>query len=324
MEVPFSDTLRSQPRWVLLLLSLGLFQVSRLSLAFLRWVYTFFLRPPKHLLDYGRWAIVTGPTDGIGKVIAFELARQGLSLILVGRNPDKLKSVSAALQAEFRSVEVVTVVFDLAGDIPDGVQRLKMAIENLDVGVLVNNAGVCYDAPRYLHELEEKMFTDLVKVNMESLTEITRAVLPQMVRKKKGAIANLGSGSVVCSDPSILPDVHCVYCNQRVGQIHSFSYVDALSRSLHHEYKSTGIDIHCWTPAYPGTKMVPDKRHSFFNSTPEEYAPPAVRAIGYRTSILPHWRHSMLNYLAKLAPDSILNEWFLGDALNQRAKHSLT
>ncbi|CAA6667674.1 unnamed protein product [Spirodela intermedia] len=308
MEVPFSDTLRSQPRWVLLLLSLGLFQVSRLSLSFLRWIYTFFLRPPKHLLDYGQWAIITGPTDGIGKAMAFELARQGLSLILVGRNPDKLKSVSAAIQAELRSVEVVTVVFDLAGDIPNGVRRLKMAIENLDVGVLVNNAGVCYDAPKYLHELEEKMYTDLVKVNMESLTEITRAVLPQMVRKKKGAIANLGSGSVV-----ILPSypMFAVYTATK-------GYVDALSRSLHYEYKSSGIDIHCQTPAFAVTKMVPDKRHSFFNSTPEEYAPPAVRAVGYGTSILPYWRHSMLNFLAKLAPERILNEWFLRDALNQR------
>ncbi|CAA6674248.1 unnamed protein product [Spirodela intermedia] len=292
MEVPFSDTLRSQPRWVLLLLSLGLFQVSRLSLSFLRWIYTFFLRPPKHLLDYGQWAIITGPTDGIGKAMAFELARQGLSLILVGRNPDKLKSVSAAIQAELRNVEVVTVVFDLAGDIPNGVRRLKMAIENLDVGVLVNNAGVCYDAPKYLHELEEKMYTDLVKVNMESLTEITRAVLPQMVRKKKGAIANLGSGSVV-----ILPSYPMF--------------------AVYTATKGTGIDIHCH---FCSNENGARQEAFVFQLDTRGVCSSGVRAVGYGTSILPYWRHSMLNYLAKQAPERILNEWFLRNALNQREK----
>lgn len=67
--------------------------------------------------------------------------------------------------------------------------------------------------------------------------------------------------------------------------------------------------------------MVPEKRRSFFNSLPEEYALPAVRAIGFGTTVLPYWRHSMQRYFAKLAPESILNEWLLRAAIRRRVEY---
>lgn len=197
MELPLLETLKSQPIWVLPLLTVGFFNLLRVSLYFLRWIYIFFLRPSKNLLDYGRWAIVTGPTDGIGKAMAFEMARKGVNLVLVGRRPDMLKQVTAAIKAEVPTIEVVTVVFDLNEDIADGVKRLGEAIRGLDVGVLVNNAGVSYRVPKCLHEVEEEMYNELVNVNLKALTDITRLVLPGMLKKKKGAIVNLGSASTV-------------------------------------------------------------------------------------------------------------------------------
>ncbi|CAA6668238.1 unnamed protein product [Spirodela intermedia] len=286
MEFSLLETLRHQPTWVQLLLSLGFLHFSRLSFSFLKWIYIFFLRQPKNLLDYGRWAIVTGPTDGIGKAMAFELVRRGLNLILVGRNPEKLKQVTGELRAEVPTVELVSI-----------------AIECLDVGILVNNAAASYAVPKCLHEVDEGMFTELVKVNMDALTEITRVVLLRMLKKKKGAIVNVGSGSSV-----IAPSYPCLL----FMPVPKRDYVDQLSRSLHHEYKEKGIDVQCQVPSYIVTKMVPDIRRSFFNSAPEEYALPAVRAIGFGTTVLPYWRHSMQCYFAKLARRaSLMNGYYV-------------
>ncbi|CAA6674225.1 unnamed protein product [Spirodela intermedia] len=104
---------------VLLLSSVGAFAVLRFSFCVLKWLYIFFLRPDKNLLDYGRWAL------------AFELARRGLNLLLVGRNPDKLSEVTGEIQAQVPTVEVQTVVVDLSGDLSKGIRNLETAIEGL-------------------------------------------------------------------------------------------------------------------------------------------------------------------------------------------------
>lgn len=195
--------LKSQPLWLLLLIALGSLKLLFSLLSLVRWVYVNFLRPPKNLKKYGSWAVVTGPTDGIGKGFAFQLARKGLNLVLVGRNPDKLKDVSDSIMAKYGQTQIKTVVVDFSGDLDEGVKRIKDAIEGLEVGVLINNVGVSYPYARYFHEVDEKLLADLLKVNIEGTTKVTQAVLPVMIQRKKGAIVNIGSGAaiVIPSDP---------------------------------------------------------------------------------------------------------------------------
>lgn len=189
--------------WLLLLFTLGSFSILRFSLAFLKWVYANFLRPPKNLKKYGSWALITGPTDGIGKSFAFELASKGLNLVLVGRNPEKLKDVCDSIKAKFGRIEIKTVVVDFCGDISEGMVRIGEVIEGLDVGVLINNVGISYPYARFFHEVDEDLVRNLIKVNVEGTTKVTHVVLPGMLKRKKGAIVNIGSGvaSVIPCDP---------------------------------------------------------------------------------------------------------------------------
>ena len=131
------------------------------------------------------------------------VARKGLNLVLVGRNPDKLKDVSDSIAAKFRRTEVKTVVVDFSGDLDEGVKKISEAIEGLEVGVLVNNVGVSYPYARFFHEVDEGLLNNLIKVNVVGTTKVTQAVLPGMLRRKKGAIVNIGSGAaiVIPSDP---------------------------------------------------------------------------------------------------------------------------
>lgn len=184
--------------------TLGFIRVCRSLILFLNWVWVMFLRPPKQLKQYGSWAIITGSTDGIGKAMAFELASKGLNLLLVGRNPLKLEATSKEIIEKQSSstsghvVKVKCVVIDMQKN--DGVEikkRVEEAIDGLDVGVLVNGAGVAYPYAKFFHEVDSELMDALVRVNVEGTTWVTRAVLPQMIKKKKGAIINVGSGSTV-------------------------------------------------------------------------------------------------------------------------------
>ena len=189
------------PLWFLVFLALGLHAVVVSAATFLAWLYRAFLRRGKDLgLRYGAWAVVTGATDGIGRALALELARRGLHLVLVGRNPAKLSRVSKEAQKAAPSCMVKSVVFDLAGDATElslGAARVAVAVKGLDVGLLVNNAGATYPCAAYFHEVETPVWEAVVRVNVEAATRISRAVLPAMAGKGRGAIVNVGSGSSV-------------------------------------------------------------------------------------------------------------------------------
>jgi 17beta-estradiol 17-dehydrogenase / very-long-chain 3-oxoacyl-CoA reductase len=191
------------PAWFAALVAVGLYIVVRSAATFLLWLHRAFLRPGRDLAGrYGTWAVVTGATDGIGRAVALELARAGLHLVLVGRSPDKLARVAKEVLAAASpsSCKVRTVAFDLAvtgDDARRGVARVAAAVEGRDVGVLVNNAGATYPCAAYFHEVERPVWEAVVRVNVEAATRITRALLPMMAARGRGAVVNVGSGSSV-------------------------------------------------------------------------------------------------------------------------------
>ncbi|KAF8408356.1 hypothetical protein HHK36_007505 [Tetracentron sinense] len=313
MELCFTEQLKAQPFWVLLLLGLGFLSLFKSSLAFLKWVFVTFLRPAKNLKKYGSWALVTGPTDGIGKGFAFQLARKGLNLILVGRNPDKLKEVSDAIKAKYGKTQIKTVVVDFTGDLSEGIKRIQEAIEGLDVGVLINNVGMSYPYARFFHEVDEELLKNLIKINVEGTTKVTQAVLPGMLKRKKGAIVNIGSGAaiVIPSDP-----LYAVYAATK-------AYIDQFSRCLYVEYKKSGIDVQCQVPLYVATKMASIRRSSFFVPSTDGYARAAMRWIGYEPRCTPYWPHSVLWGLANSLPESVIDTWRLGFCLGVRKRGQL-
>ncbi|PIN17796.1 17 beta-hydroxysteroid dehydrogenase type 3, HSD17B3 [Handroanthus impetiginosus] len=302
------EHLKSEPSWAFFLITFAFFSLLTLFLSFLRWVYVTFLRPGKNLKKYGSWALITGPTDGIGKAFAFQLADKGLNLVLVGRNPDKLNEVLEAIKSKSRSIQIETVVMDFAGDLNDGVSRIKEVIQGLDIGVLINNAGISYPYARFLHEVDDKLLNDLIKVNVEGITKVTQAVLPGMVARKRGAIVNIGSGSatVIPSDP-----LYSVYSATK-------AYIDQFSRCLYVEYKKSGIDVQCQAPLYVATKMVRFRRSSFFVPSPDGYARAGLRWIGYEPRCTPYWTHSILWALVHSLPEWIVDWWRLKSCLKTR------
>ncbi|KAK8529338.1 hypothetical protein V6N13_102267 [Hibiscus sabdariffa] len=288
---------------IFLVTSLGFFSLCKPLLGFIRWVWVMFLRPPKNLRDhYGSWAIVTGCTDGIGKALAFQLASHGLNLLLVGRNTLKLQATADAIRERFGArVETRNVVVDLAKTSGEEISKtMKGVIKGLDIGVLVNNAGLAYKGARFFHEVDSEVVDDIIKVNTEAATWITKAVVPVMAKKKKGAIVNIGSGSYggFCSYP-----LYTIYAASK-------AYLTMFSRSINLEYKNTGIDIQCQIPLFVATKMTKFKRSSLFIPSAETFSKASLRWIGHGEHLcVPYWPHSLQCLVLKLLPESFKDRY---------------
>ncbi|KAL6193216.1 hypothetical protein ACLB2K_034300 [Fragaria x ananassa] len=104
-----------QEAFIVTAICIGFISVCKAFINFVRWVWIMFLRPSKNLKDYGSWAIVTGSAQGIGKVLAFELASKGLNLFLIDRNHSALEATCNEILIESGGkVEFRSMVIDLA------------------------------------------------------------------------------------------------------------------------------------------------------------------------------------------------------------------
>jgi hypothetical protein len=144
------------PVWFISLAALGALYLSAACiplLAHLAHLALCLRRPIDLRRRYGTWAVITGPTTGLGKATAMELASRGISLVLLDLDAANLQSVSESIARTHPSIQTKTVVFDLslvgtaAGD--QSIQELREAVEGLDVGVLVNNAAVARPGAMY-------------------------------------------------------------------------------------------------------------------------------------------------------------------------------
>ncbi|XP_050375113.1 very-long-chain 3-oxoacyl-CoA reductase 1-like [Argentina anserina] len=298
--------------------TIGFISVCKSLINFLRCVWVMFFRPSKNLRKYGSWAIITGATDGIGKALAFEMASKGLNLVLVGRNPSKLEATSLGIHERYGDrVEVKSIVMDLgklsgeeiAGQIEEG-------IKGLDVGVLVNNAGVAYPYAKYFHEVDLEIMESITKVNIEAATWVCRGVIPGMLKKKRGAIVNIGSAS------SVIVPSYPLYTAYAASK----AYLAVFTRCTSLEYKQHGIDIQCQIPIFVATKMTKLKASSFFVASPEMYSKASIRCIGYEHLCTPFWGHSLQWFITRALPDAFLNEsifrYFLGMRKRGQLKES--
>lgn len=270
-----------------------------------------FLRPHKKLIDYGSWAIITGSTDGIGKAMAFEFALKGLNILLVGRSPLKLEATSKEIiDKTFGNVEVKSVVVDLQNNSGEEIMnKVEEAIDGLDVGILVNGAGVAYPYARFFHEVDLDLMDTIIKVNVEGTTWITKAVLPSMIKNKKGAIINIGSGSTV-----VIPSYPLVTLYAA-----SKAYLAMFSACTNLEYKQLGIDIQCQVPLFVSTKMT-RMRASLFVPTPDKYSKACTKWIGYEKLVVPYLFHNLQSFLIRKIPDVFLDSYMLRNLLYMRKR----
>ena len=135
-------------------------------------------------------------------------------------------------------------------------------------------------------------------INIDSVVWMTRAVLPQMLARKKGAVVNLSSASAKPPNPLL-----AVYSSTK-------GFVENFTKSLAIEYGAKGIHFQCQSPlwvatqiVFPNSKVPVDKRSSLVTPTTKTYAKAAVARIGYDTMVSPYWAHELFMWLQERLPE---------------------
>ncbi|CAB4015984.1 very-long-chain 3-oxoacyl- reductase, partial [Paramuricea clavata] len=103
---------------------------------------------------FGEWAVVTGCTDGIGKSYAKQLAAKGLNIILMSRSREKLDDTAFEIEKDYKvKTKIIQVDFSGGHEIYEPIAK---ELEGFEIGVLVNNVGVCTSCFAYLHEFSNE------------------------------------------------------------------------------------------------------------------------------------------------------------------------
>ncbi|KAK2171056.1 hypothetical protein NP493_1109g00073 [Ridgeia piscesae] len=258
-----------------------------------------------NLKRLGSWAVITGSTDGIGKAYAFEIARMGINVVLVSRSAEKLADTAAEIEKK-HNVKTKTVAVDFTAG-PEIFDVIREQLEDLEIGVLVNNVGMAYSHPEYFNLLDDKVRV-IVSVLSCPLTLMTRLVLPGMTERQKGVIINVASASGVNPVPLLT-----VYSATK-------AYVDFFSRALQTEYRTKGIIIQSVRPFFVSTKLSKIRRANLFVPTPTSYVRSALATIGVETNTFGCMSHAFQNWLYDLVPKPIYDRLSLSMMVATRKK----
>lgn len=137
----------------------------------------------------GMTALVTGASQGIGRLLALELARRGARVALVARQTDKLAAVASEIRALERRALVLTCDVGNPDEVRATVNEVRSEWGAVDV--LVNNAGYGRHA-RFL-EWDVADIERMMRINFLGSVYFTKALLPAMVERKRGWIVFVAS-----------------------------------------------------------------------------------------------------------------------------------
>jgi hypothetical protein len=180
-------------------------------------------------------ALITGASAGLGVEFARQLSKRGHRLVLAARRMEKLQ----ALAKELGNARAVAIDLSKATAAAKLMADLEAAGEQVEI--LVNNAG--FGLIGRFAELDAKRERQMIDLNVGALTDLCRAVAPEMIRRKSGAILNVASTAAFQPGPKM-----AVYFATK-------AFVLSLSEALHEELKPHGIKVSCLCPGPTRTEF---------------------------------------------------------------------
>lgn len=233
-------------------------------------------------------ALITGASGGLGGEFAELFAADGYDLVLTARSVDKLETLKKDIEAKHR-VRVTVLPADLSRIGAPASLVEELARHGLTVDILVNNAG--FGAYGFFHQTDYKEERDLLQVNVAALTELTKLLVPAMVKQGRGRILNVAS--VAAFPPGPLMAVYYA----------SKAYVLSLSVALANELAVTGVTVTCLCPGptktgfATGAHMGKSKLFRGRLLDPRRVARDGYRGCMRGTQIvIPGWWHKLMAF----------------------------
>ena len=193
------------------------------------------------------YALITGASSGIGAEFARQLAALGFNLVLTARREEKLAVLAAELQAN-HNITAEVIAADLAQ--ADHVARLETRMAELNLAVLVNNAGFGTTGGLMNSSLDQQMA--MLNVHVMAAMRLCRAALSGMTARASGVIINVSSISAFFPSPG------------DVNYPASKAYLNVFSQALQAEVLDNGIIVQALCPGFTVTEFHdPDKMTGF-------------------------------------------------------------
>lgn len=194
----------------------------------------------------GKSALITGAAQGIGRVIALELARQGADVVISDVNEQALADAVAEIGQTGRRAVAVTGNVVQAADCDAMVKACIEAFGKIDI--LVNNAGITRDT--VLLRMKEEQWDQVIAVNVKGTFNCTKAAIRPMFKAKSGRIINISSVTGAMGNPG--------QANYSASKAAVMGFTKAIAR----EYAACGITVNAVAPGFIKTAMtdaIPEK-----------------------------------------------------------------
>src|ERR1700730_4356076 len=254
-------------------------------------------------------ALITGASAGIGREVARGLASRARTVVLVARREERLNELRNELRNRNSQLNVHVRVVDLCHKLQINELVPWLEQNKIDIDFLINNAGLGDVGPFATSPPARN--DEMLQVNIVALTTLTRALLPQMISRKRGAILNVSSSAGFLPIPEFN-----VYAATK-------AYVSSFTESLRAELRGTGVTVTALCPGPVHTEFQakaqragggPDDAPSPVYVPVQQVVRDALAAIeSDKPLVIPGFLMKLGMFLVRITPLSILRlAWRFG------------
>ena len=205
-----------------------------------------------------RTVVITGGSKGIGRSVAYRFAEENAKIIIIHFDPSDDASNETIAQLSANGVTAESYRADISSfEVADSLFR-EILEKHEKIDVLINNAGITRDT--LLLRMSEEIWDQVLRVNLKSVFNCTKAVIRPMSQQRSGAIVNISSV---------------------VGQIGNFGQsnyaaskagIMGFTKSIAREVAGRGVNVNAVAPGFIDTEMtqvIPEKaKENFLKQIP--------------------------------------------------------
>lgn len=262
---------------------------------------------------YGQYAIVTGASSGIGEEFARQLATAGINVVLVARREDRLQALAEELSRTYGTANEV-VALNLIAD--GAVTELCRRVADLDVGIVIANAGITVAGPLVKNSLDQER--DVLTLDGAVPLQLAHHFGREFTKRGRGAIV-LVSSMIAASPVPYLTNYSAVK-----------AYILSLGQALNYELKKDGVDVLVLSPGATQTEGMTDTAGIDFDKLGgpvmdvSRVVTAALKNLGKRSHVIPGAANNFTDLIVRYLMPRRLSIKLYGRLIHRALDESVT